>query len=70
VVDVSGVEVSGISVGRDKPTLVGGRVEVTKRTAVGAAVSSETVMQEPRLKAARRINVQIFVMAGILLWNH
>ena len=40
VVDGSGVEVGGISVGRDKPGLVGGRVEVTKRGAAGAGVAA------------------------------
>src|SRR5688572_15814754 len=46
-VDASGVVVGGISVGSDKPGLVGGRVEVTKRGAVGAGVSSETLIHAP-----------------------
>jgi hypothetical protein len=70
VVDLSGVKVSEMSVGKDRFCFVGGRVEVTKRAAVGRGVSSEMVIQELRLKAARRINSQIFFMAGILLWKH
>jgi hypothetical protein len=70
VVDPSGVEVNGISVGRDKLCFVGGSVAVTKRAAVGRGVSSEIVMQELRLKAARRINIQIFFIAGILHGKH
>jgi hypothetical protein len=70
VVDASGVKVREISVGKDRPTLVGGRVEVTNRAAVGAGVSSETVMQAVRLKAARRINIRVFFMAGILHGKH
>jgi hypothetical protein len=69
VVDPSGVKVSEMSVGKDKLCFVGGRVEVTKRTAVGAAVFSETVMQELRLQAART-KIQIFFMAGILHGKH
>jgi hypothetical protein len=68
--DASGVKVSEISVGRDKLSFVGGRVDVTKGTAVGAAVFFETVMQELRLKVTRRINVQIFFMAEILIGKH
>lgn len=68
-VDVSGVKVSEISVGKDKACFVGGSVDVTKRAAVGAAVFSDTVMQELRHKAAR-IKIQIFFMAGILHGKH
>lgn len=60
VVKGSGVEVGGISVGRDKPGLVGGRVEVTKRGAVGAGVSSETLIHELRLRPVISKNIQIF----------
>ena len=59
VVDVSGVDVGEIAVGRDKPGLVGGRVEVTKRGASGAGVSSETLMQELRLRVVIRRSIQI-----------
>jgi len=62
VVDVSGVEVDGTSVGRDKPGLVGGRVEVTKRGAALVAVSCETLMQAPRLRLVSRSTIQIFFM--------
>ena len=70
VIDSSGVAVDGISVGRGKPSFVGGRVEVMKRAAVGRGVSSEIVMQELRFKAVRRINIQIFFMTGILHGKH
>ena len=74
-VDASDVEVSGISVGRDKPGLVGGKVEVTKIDLVGAGASSEILMQEPRLKLVRRINIhrisiQVFFIKGILLGKY
>jgi len=74
-VDASGVEVSGISVGRDKPGLVGGKVEVTKIDLVGAGASSEILMQEPRLRLVRRINIhrisiQVFFIKGILLGKY
>lgn len=52
VVEGSGVEVGGISVGKDKAGRVGGRVEVTKTGATGAGVSSETVTQELRVSPA------------------
>jgi hypothetical protein len=70
VVDPSGVKVSEMSVGKDKLCFVGGNVDVTKRAAVGGGVSSEMVMQALRPRAARRINIQIFFMAGILHWKH
>jgi hypothetical protein len=54
VVNASGVEVGGISVGRDKPGLVGGRVEVTKSGAAGAGVSSETFTHAPRPRHVSR----------------
>jgi hypothetical protein len=60
VVDPSGVDVGGASVGRDKPCFVGGRVDVTKIGAVGAGVSSETLMHEPRPRLRRASNIQIF----------
>jgi hypothetical protein len=67
VVDASGVDVGGMSVGRDKPGLVGGRVEVTKTERVGATVAGATVMQEPRLRLASRSNIQIFFIRGFYL---
>ena len=75
VVDASGVEVGGISVGRDKPGFVGGRVDVMKTDLVGAGVSSETLTQEPRLRLVSRINIhrigsQIFFIMGILLGKY
>jgi hypothetical protein len=66
VVDGSGVPVDGVSVGRDKPALVGGRVEVTKRGGVGAAACCEILIQELRVKAIMRVNIRIF-MTLILL---
>jgi hypothetical protein len=70
VVDESGVDGRGVSVGRDKPGLVGGRIEVTKTDLVGAGVSSETLIQEPRLKLVSRITIQIFFIKGILLGKY
>jgi hypothetical protein len=69
VVDSSGVAVSGISVGRDKPSLVGGRVDVMKTDLVGAGVSSETLIHEVSVRMMSS-TVQIFFMAGILLGKH
>jgi hypothetical protein len=63
VVDASGVEaveVGGTSVGRDKPGLVGGKVEVTKAGGADVSVSCETLMQEPRLRLVSRIKIPIF----------
>jgi hypothetical protein len=65
--DGSTVPVGRISVGRESPGRVGGRVEVTKTDRVGAGVSSENVMQEPRLRLATRSTVQIFFMEKILI---
>jgi hypothetical protein len=70
VVDASGVEVGGTSVGRDKPCFVGGRVEVTKRGTAVFAVSCDTLTQEPRLRLVSRINIQIFFIRGILLGKY
>jgi hypothetical protein len=67
VVDESGVDGEGVSVGRDKPGLVGGRVDVMKTDLVGAGVSSETLMQEPRLRLRRASSIQVFFIRGILL---
>lgn len=64
VVDESGVDGEGVSVGRDKPGLVGGRVDVMKTDLVGAGVSSETLMHEPRLRLMRESNIQIFFIQG------
>ncbi len=67
VVEASGVEVVGMAVGTDKPGLVGGRVEVTKRGAAGAGVSSETLTHAPklRLRHVSRRSIQIFFMARL-----
>ena len=62
--DESGVDGDGVSVSKDKPGLVGGRVEVTKTDLVEAGVSSETSIQEPRLRLTSRSNVQIFFIEG------
>ena len=75
VVDESGIPVGGVSVGRDKPGFVGGRVDVIKTDLVGAGVSSETLTQEPKLRLVSRINIhrigiQIFFIMGILLGNY
>ena len=75
VVDESGVAVDGVSVGRDKPGLVGGRVAVMKTDLVGAGVSPETLTQEPRLRLVSRINIhrigiQNFFIRGILLGKY
>jgi hypothetical protein len=67
VVDASGVEVNGIAVGKDKPGLVGGRVEVTKAGGAGVPVSCETLMQEPRLRLVSRISIQIFFIQRFYL---
>jgi hypothetical protein len=64
VVNGSGVDGEGVSVGRDKPGLVGGRVDVMKIDLVGAGVSSETLMQEPRLRLRMASNIQIFFIRG------
>jgi hypothetical protein len=64
VVEESGVDGGGVSVGRDKPGLVGGRVDVMKTDLVGAGVSSETLMHEPRLRLMRESNIQIFFIQG------
>ena len=75
VVDESGVAVDGVSVGRDKPGFVGGRVAVTKMGAAVFAGSSETLTQEVRLRLVSRINIQrmgiqIFFIRGILLGKY
>ena len=67
MVDESGVDGEGVSVGRAKPGLVGGSVDVMKTDLVGAGVSSETVIQEPRLRLKKASSIQIFFMRGILL---
>ena len=67
VVDGSGVEVGGMSVGKTNAGRVGGRVEVTKTGATGAGVSSETVTQEPRLRLAMIRNMQIFFIRKLYI---
>jgi hypothetical protein len=70
VVDESGVDGDGVSVDRDKPGLVGGRVDVMKIDLVGAGVSSETLMHEASVKVMISITVQIFFIKGILLGKY
>jgi hypothetical protein len=62
VVDASGVDGEGVSVGRDKPGLVGGRVDVMKTDRVGVGVSSEISMHEASARAMSSITVQILFM--------
>jgi hypothetical protein len=69
LVEGSGVVVHGVSVERDKPGLVGGRVEVMKTDLVAAGVSSETLMHEPRLSPTMDSKIQIFFMMGFYLGN-
>src|SRR5215207_7339850 len=65
VVEASGVKVGGTAVGTDKPGLVGGRVDVTKRGAAGAGVSPETLTHAPRLRHVSRRSMQVFFMARL-----
>ena len=60
-VEALGVEVGGTRVGTDKACLVGGRVDVTKRSGRGVDVteSEETFTHEVNVKM-NRINIQIF----------
>jgi hypothetical protein len=67
--DGSGVDGEGGSVGRDKPGLVGGRVDVMKTDLVGAGVSSETLMHETSVKVMSSITVQIFFIRGFYFAN-
>ena len=64
VVKESGVSAGGVSVGKDKPGLVGGRVEVMKIDLVGAGVSSETVMHDAKLRLRMENNIHIFCIRG------
>lgn len=67
VVDGSGVDEEGVSVDRDKPGLVGGRVDVMKTDLVGAGISSETLMHEASVRVMSSITVQIFFMRGFYI---
>jgi hypothetical protein len=70
-VDESGVPVGGISVGRDKPGLVAGRVAVTKGGGAEVTACGEIFMQALKLRLPSRIKIQIFfISAGILLGNY
>ncbi len=53
--------------GREMTGLVGGRVEVTKRGAVGTALSGETVTHEPTPRLRRASKIQIFFMLGFYI---
>ena len=67
VVDASGVAVGGTSVGKAKPGLVGGKVEVTKAGGAGVPVSCETLMHDPRLRLVSRMSIQIFFIQRFYL---
>jgi len=69
VEDGSDLEPTGVSVGRDRLCLVGGRVEVTKTDLVGAGVSSETLMHEPRLRLMMASNSQILFIQEFYIAN-
>jgi hypothetical protein len=69
VMDESGVDGEGVSLGRDKPGRVGGRVDVMKIDLVGAGVPSETLIQEPRPRPRMESNIQIFFIRGFYLGN-
>jgi hypothetical protein len=69
VVDESGVDGEGMSVGRDKPGLVGGRVDVMKTDLVGTGVSSETLMHETRVNMMSSITIEIFFIQGFYIAN-
>jgi len=69
VVDESGVDGEGVSVGRNKPGLVGGRVEVMKTDLVGSGVSSETLRQEPSVNVMSSRMIQIFFIRGFYFAN-
>jgi len=63
VVDASGVEV-GVSVGRETACFVSCKVAVTKRAAVGAGVTSETLIQDASPRVTTRVKIQIFFISG------
>lgn len=69
VVDESGVDGEGVSVGKDNPGLVGGRVEVTNAGGADVVCSGETVTQDARLRLMTRIRIQIFFIQGFYLGN-
>jgi hypothetical protein len=60
VVEASGVDDMGVSVGSARPGRVGGRVEVTKTGRVGAGVSPEILTHEPRLRLRMASKIQMF----------
>lgn len=69
VEDGSDVDAGGMSVGRDKACLVGGRVEVTKTDLVGEGVSSETLMHELMLRHMMASNSQILFIREFYIAN-
>jgi len=69
VVDGSSVDVGGTSVGRDKPGLVGGSVDVTKMGSGGTGVSSETLTQALRLRHAIKRIIQILFIRKLYFEN-
>lgn len=62
-----GEAVGGISVGRVKPGLVGGRVDVTKTTGASVGVPPETCTQEVKSKTRDRASVNFFIMKICLM---
>jgi hypothetical protein len=62
VVDGSGVDVSAVAVGRDRPGRVGGSVEVTKGTGVRVAAWGTTFTHEAMTRLASRIDMRISFM--------
>jgi hypothetical protein len=62
VIDGSGVDVSAVAVGRDRPGRVGGSVEVTKGTGVRVAAWGTTFTHEARTRLASRIDMRISFM--------
>ena len=67
VVDASGVEPGGVAVGRDKPTFVGGRVEVVKGTGISVEGCCAILTQADRVRLASRMNIQNFFMQRFYL---
>jgi hypothetical protein len=57
-----GEAVGGMSVGRVKPGLVGGSVEVTNKTGAFVGVSPETCTQAFKSKTKNRKSVIFFIM--------
>jgi hypothetical protein len=67
VMDGSGVVDDWVSVGKDKPGRVGGRVEVTKRGPASLAGSCASFTQELPTRLKSTMNIQIFFMRRFYL---